>query len=177
MIFSGWIYLSPATSGCDVYAGDVYASFYSITGLPRGVWRPFCSAPLLTTGTADVTRYVAVGLRGFAQGVQYWISEPTLMFSNIRQMPFNGLTPDKSDGVIDHQSSVSRQASKRIWTPRRKILANGVLKPTPTWLRRSDVATPIVELCEPVKGGPQIQQLPAGVTVGGLPAGQTVTEL
>jgi hypothetical protein len=97
--------------------------------------------------------------------------------SPIRQMPFNGLTPDKSLGYVDHLSTISSMASRREWVPRRTMLIGGVPKRTPSWTRRSDVSTAIVELSEPVKGGPQIGALPAGVTVGGLPAGMTVTEL
>lgn len=176
--FAGWIYIPASTPTLDyVMVGDVYNSFQNIAGLPRGAWRPFCSPPLQNTTNAPVTRWPAVGIRPYVAGYQYWISEPAfyILPDNIRQMPFNGITPEKP--YIDHQSTNSNMQSTRAWTPRRKMLVNGALKPTPTWVRRTDVTTSIVELCEPVKGGPQVGQLPAGVTVGGLPAGQTVTEL
>lgn len=176
-IFAGWVYLPAATSGMDVYAGDAYDSFYNISGLPRGVWRPFCSAPLSNTTPDQIIRWPAIGIRNFVAGTQFWISEPMFLASPIRQMPFNGLTPDRSQGYVDHLSTISSMASRREWVPRRTMLIGGVPKRTPSWTRRSDVATAIVELSEPVKGGPQIGALPAGVTIGGLPAGQTVTEL
>jgi hypothetical protein len=176
-ILSGWIYLPPSTSGMDVYVGDVFAGWSNISGLPRGVWRPFCSIPILTPGPDKIVRFPAVGLRGWTEGVQFWISEPTILMSEFRQMPFNGVTAAKSNGVVQHRSSVGHEQSVREWIPRRVMMVDGVPKRMPTWTRRADVSTFINELSEPVKGGPQIGQLPAGQTVGGLPSGMTVTEL
>jgi len=176
--FAGWIYIPASTPTTDyVMVGDVYNGFQNVAGLPRGAWRPFCSPPLQNTGTADVFRWPAVGVRPYNAGYQFWISEPTFFVSttDIRQMPFNGLTPEKP--YIDHQSTSSFMQSVREWVPRRWMMVDGVLKPVSTWNKRTDVATAIVELSQPVKGGPEIQNLPAGQVVGDIPAGITVTEL
>jgi len=174
--FAGWIYLpTPTITMTNAMVGDVYNSFQNIVGLVGAGWRPFCSPPVQNTGVNPVTRWPAVGVRPYTAGYQYRISEPTFLISPIRQMPFNGLTPDKP--YIDHQSTASFMQSVRAVTPRTVMMVDGVAKKVPTWVRRSDVTTAIVEACEPVKGGPQIQQLPAGQTIGGLPAGMTVTEL
>ncbi len=177
-VFAGWVYL-PNTIPTDsqFYVGDVYNSFYSIGGLPRGVWRPFASPPLLNSGAGTVVRWCAAGLKPFVAGMQFWISEPAFFISTVREMPFNGLTPDRSGGYVDHRSTLSRMASSRVWTPRRAMLVDGVVKKMPTWTRRADVSTPIMELSEPIRGNTPVSSLAPGTTVAGLPAGVTVSEL
>lgn len=173
-IFSGWIWISSAIPTSVVLACEFVflagESLVAITG--RDQWVPFCTRPTIPVpGVTTLWPTITIPT-GYSAGQQIWISEPTIMESTFRQMPFNPTTPEPE--FVDYQTTSSDQQSSRIWMPRKTILVGGVPKRVPTWTKRSD---DILQLSEPIKGGPQIGQLPAGQTVGGLPAGMTVTEL
>lgn len=176
-VFCGWIFVSAAIPTTVTVAVEFvfYASTFVV--IPeRGQWVPFCTNPFVTpldpNTNASVFWPAAAIQQGYVGGEQIWISEPTILESTFRQLGFNGKTPEGN--FVDNYSTVSKQQSGRKWTPRTTMMVNGVPKRMPTWTK---LPSGILQLSEPVKGGPQIGQLPAGVTVGDLPTNMTVTEL
>lgn len=173
-VFCGWVYV-PAnvgvTTGQDFFVGDPYRSAAGKTVTVRGTWVPFCTDPDPIAGTSWGSRYFALGLRNFTVGQQFWISEPSIIRSTFRQMPFNGLTPDREPD-IDHRSGVSKMQSSRVWTPKRTFKINGIPRAYPTWVQRADG---ILQLAEPIKGGPRISSLTG--TIESLDTTKSISEL
>lgn len=174
-VFAGWAYI-PASVPTSVTLeyGDVFSSPSMDQQNLRGQWFPFCSTPA-TGGTLGVPmdRWISIYMKKFQAGHTFWISEPAFFASPFKQMPFNGTTPERR--FADHRSSASRQQSVRLWTPKTTMLVSGAAKKMPTWSLRP--STTILELTEPVKGGPEIQKLTSTMTIAGIPAGVTITEL
>lgn len=157
-VFCGWVFVStavPATSD-RVYAGDMYQGWGQYI-TDRGVWVPFCSSPLSQNQDyGSGAWWFSVGVKDYQPGWQFWISEPAIFRSDFRQMPFNGLTPDREPG-IDHKSGSAFQQSSRVWTPRTYFNDGSGLRARSTWIKRADN---ILQLAEPVKGGPTMANLP-----------------
>jgi len=175
-IFCGWIYVASNVPTTNlIYPQEAYYGGWTIV-TARGQWVPFCTAPITSGAVADI-RWWSVAMRPYQAGLQFWISEPTMITSTFKQMPFNGLTPDLMDGsnasLIDHRSTASRQQSVREWMPRTAIMKNGVIYRAPRYIKRTDG---LLQLTEPVKGGVTIGNLGA-TQVGSLPAQKTVSEL
>ena len=172
-IFSGWIYISSAIPSSVNVACEIVFSPSTLVVIPeRDVWVPFCTRPSIPTSGFGVLWPTITIPTGYSAGQDVWISEPTITVSTFRQMPFNSTTPKPN--FVDYQKTASSQQTSRIWTPRTTMMVGGVPKRMPNWIKRADG---ILQLAEPVKGGPQIGQLPGGMTIGGLPTDMTVTEL
>lgn len=156
-IFCGWIYVpSYIPADADPYAGDIYQGGGQLIS-QRDQWVPFCSNPIARPEDW-ATWWFAVSIRRFQQGWQFWISEPSILRSTFKQMPFNGLTPDREPG-INHISTATGMASARVWTPKRTLMLDGVFpRAYPSWIKRSDG---ILQLAEPVKGGPTMANMPS----------------
>lgn len=175
-IFCGWIYIPTSIStSYNVRAQEAFnGGSHIITA--RGVWTPFCTN-VITSGSGAGTRWWAVLMNPYVAGQQFWISEPTYMTSAFRQMPFNGLTPAVKDvggsTLISHRSTAGRQQSVREWIPRTAVKKNGVLVRAPRYIKRTDG---LLQLAEPVKGGPTVPNMPA-VAISSYPAGKTISEL
>ena len=175
--FSCWVYIPtyiPANFQ-RVLGGDIYNGQQDVPG--RGQWVPWSSNPLMNP-TDRMIRWFGIDVNNFTAGWQFWISEPTVMYSKFKQMPFNGLTPDRMESgdsttLVDYRSTVSKQQSTRLWTPRRQVMANGVSKRYPTFLKRAEG---MLQIAEPIKGGPTSAGMPTQ-TVASLPAGKTIAEL
>lgn len=180
VIFCGWVYV-PSTipvAADRLFVGDPYLSGQGKYVTARDTWVPFCTEPMSRGVVGELhVFYPAVGLKEFQSGWQFWLSEPTIMYSDFRQMPFNGLTPDLKDSggvtVIDMSSSATKQQSTKVWTPRTGVIRGGVLKRVPRYSKRSDG---ILQNAEPIKGGLQIQQMPA-IAMSSYPEGKTISEL
>lgn len=175
-IFCGWIYVAanvPTTN--IIYAQEAFNGGAQII-TQRGQWVPFCTS-VFTSGSGAGTRWWSVAMRPYQQGLQFWISEPTMLVSTFRQMPFNGLTPDITDiggsVLINHRSTAGAQQSVREWVPRTAIKKYGVLMRAPRYIKRTDG---ILQLAEPIKGGPTVPNMPA-VAISTYPAGKTISEL
>lgn len=154
-VFCGWIYIpSSVPTNVEMFVGDVYQGGRQLIN-ERGVWTPFCSTPK-TQNVDWGTWWFAASMKRFQAGQQFWISEPAIIRSDFRQMPFNGLTPDKPS-VIDFRSGISFEQSSRVWTPRRYFDAGYGLRAYPTWIKRSD---DILQLVETVKGGSTMAGMP-----------------
>jgi hypothetical protein len=169
-IFTCWLYISsaiPANSG-RVEMGDVFVSMANVGA--RGQWVPFSTPVMNTAGQG--TRWWTIGVKDYQPGWQFWMSEPAIIHTNFKQMPFIGATPTKLNDIY-HRASVSKQMSVREWVPKRNAWVNGVLKNYPSWTIRSDG---ILVLSEPVKGGVTSLGMPAQTAVS-LPAGLTISEL
>lgn len=175
-IFCGWTYIPSAVTG-EVFFGDPYLG-KSQKIILRNQWVPFCSYPTDITTSSDYAGfYPAVQFAGGWQaGWQIWVSEPTILHSPFRRMPFNGRTPNVVDPggsiIIDHRMT-GPQTATRQWLPRRAVLRNGTLIRRPTYSARADG---LLVNAEPVKGGPQVQNLPA-TAISAYPAGKTISEL
>lgn len=174
-IFAGWIYIPSAVTS-QVVCGDPYLG-RSHTVTARDQWVPFCSTPTLPIA-ARGTFWPAARIMGpFQAGWQFWISEPTIMVSEYRQMPFNGYTPDIVDPggsvLVDNKRLGSGQTAVKEWLPRTGVKRNGTLYRVPRYTKRPDG---ILQVSEPIKGGPQVPNLPA-TPIGGYPADQTIAEL
>lgn len=174
-VLCGWIYVpvgvGPSTAG-DVFVGDPFRGGAGKYITARGQWVPFCTEPDPIVGTPWGPRFFTVGLRNYSAGQQFWISEPAFIRSTFRQMPFNGLTPDREPGIV-HLSTATGMASIRVWTPRKVFSLNGIFpRAYPTWMKRDDG---ILQLAEPTRGGRPTTELTG--TVASLPAGKSVSEL
>lgn len=174
-VFCGWIYV-PSSITVAVYTGDPYLG-KSQTITPRNVWTPFCSTPSdISTGRGAFWPAIHIA-GGWSAGQQVWISEPAAFHSPFRQMPFNGYTPDVRDPglvtLVDHKYIGSGQGAAREWTPRTAIVRGGTLKRASRWIKRTDG---ILQLAEPIKGGPTVPNMPA-VAISTYPAGKTISEL
>lgn len=179
-IFGGWIYVSPdIPAGQSLDIGDYWMGYTQVSVSTRGAWVPFCSNPTSVGAyNGREALWPTLGLRGpYVAGWQFWISEPFVMLSSFKQMPFNGNTPDPQDPnapLIDHKRIGSGQGAVREWVPRTAVVRGGVVKRVPRYTKRADG---ILQLAEPVRGGPQVQNLAPGVTVANLPATITSSEL
>lgn len=178
-IFAGWIYI-PSAITATVRVGDPYLGNVNSDVTQRDQWVPFCTAPT-TTGPPSANRGVfwpAIRILGpFQAGWQFWVSEPTIMESSFRQMPFNGLTPDIKDPglvtLIDHKYVGSGQAAVREWTPRTAIVRGGAVKRVRRFTKRADG---ILQVEEPIKGGP-VSTAMSSAQIQNYPAGKTIAEL
>jgi len=174
-IFAGWIYI-PSAVTCQVWIGDPYLGYTNQIVTARNQWVPFCSSPSDVLSPNFEAFWPAIAMRApWQSGWQFWLSEPTVMISPFKQMPFNGYTPDVLDGgdniLVDHKKGT--QGSVREWTPRRAVIRNSIVRRYPTFTKRSDG---ILQLSEPVKGGVTIGN--SGTTqVGSLSAQKTISEL
>lgn len=174
-IFAGWIYI-PSIITTQVHCGDPYLNkSHMVT--ERNQWVPFCSTPT-DLGTGRTAFWPCVSIRGpWPGGAQIWISEPTVMVSPFRQMPFNGYTPDVKDPglvtLVDHKYHGSGQGASREWTPRTSIVREGLLRKATRYIKRTD---DILQLAEPIKGGPTVPNMPA-IAISSYPAGKTISEL
>ena len=174
-IFAGWIYI-PSAITAVVRVGDPYLA-NSVNVTPRDQWVPFCSTPT-PIGTGRGTFWPAIRILGpFQAGWQFWVSEPSIMISSFRQMPFNGSTPDITDPggsvLVNYKQGASTQVAVREWTPRTAVIRSGTLRRVPRFEMRSDG---ILQVSEPVKGGPLVTGLPA-TAISSYPAGKTIAEL
>jgi hypothetical protein len=174
-IFAGWIYI-PSAITARVWCGDPYlGNSHDITA--RNQWVPFCSTPS-QVGTGRGTFWPAVRIMGpYQAGWQLWVSEPTVMVSPFRQMPFSGLTPDVTDPggsvLVDHKYVGSGQGAVREWLPRTGVIRQGTLRRVPRYIKRPDG---ILQLAEPVKGGVTSPNMPA-IPMNSYPIGKTVSEI
>ena len=175
-IFAGWIYVPAAVTGV-VRAGDPYLGHLDATITARDQWVPFCSTPTdVSTGRGVFWPCVRI-IGPWQAGWQFWISEPTIMQSGFKQMPFSGFTPDVKDPggstLIDYKWYGSGQGAAREYTPRSAVIRSGQLRRVPRYEMRSDG---ILQLTQAVKGGPLVTGLPA-TAISSYPAGKTISEL
>ena len=175
-IFAGWIYIPSAITSV-VRAGDPYLGNINVDIPQRDQWVPFCTTPT-QLGTGRGVFWPAVRILGpFQAGWQFWVSEPTVMISSFRQMPFNGSTPDVVDPggsvLVNYKQGASTQVAVREWLPRTGVIRNGTLYRVPRFEKRSDG---ILQVSEPIKGGPLVTGLPA-TAISSYPAGKTIAEL
>lgn len=174
-IFCGWTYI-PAAVTSQVYFGDPYiGKSHLVTA--RDQWVPFCSTPS-DLGSGQGAFWPAVQIRApFQAGWQVWVSEPTVLISSFKQMPFNGGTPDLKDPglstLVDNKRVGSGQGAVKEWLPRTGVIRSGTLRRVPRYIKRADG---ILQVAEPVKGGPLVPLLPP-VAIQDYPAGKTVAEL
>lgn len=158
-IFCGWILVGsevPTTS--QVWVGEPFHHWAGSVITARNTWVPFCTTPVSVSGEPTWTvRRPAVGVRDYQQGWRFWISEPTILDSGFRQMPFNGLTPDlktpAGSTLIEHRSTASKQQSSRVWVPRTAVRRNNTPRRVPRFVKRSDG---ILQLAEPVDSTPLV---------------------
>lgn len=150
-VLCGWVFIPNGvgvTAPDDVFVGDPYRSTFAKTISQRGQWVPFCTDPDPIVGSQWGGRFFTVGLKNFTAGQQFWLSEPAIIRSDFRQMPFNGKSPARSPG-IDHQATAGGMLSARVWTPKRYMKVGNSMRAFPSWIKRTDG---IFQLAEPVKG-------------------------
>lgn len=152
-VFCGWLYIpSSIPQSADFWAGDPFRGGAVVRVTTRDKWVPFCTLPDPIPETPLGVRYWSYGVANYQAGWNFWLSEPAMLRSDFQQMPFNGLTPDRYDGKVDHQSGPAFEQSVRVHTPRRYANLDGSYpRAYPTW-RRNEFG--LMELMESVKGGP-----------------------
>lgn len=132
-VFCGWCYIPSATVE-QVSFGSVYEGGQDIV-TERDQWVPFCSTPVQhasANGVAYLYFTVAIAGPRPAQRVVY-ISEPAIVQSAHRIMPFNGQSTNKPR--LTHQQTAGFQRSNRIWTPRTMVPVSGTPRARSRWTR------------------------------------------
>lgn len=175
-VFAGWLYI-PSSITATVRVGDPYLGNVNYDIPQRNQWVPFCTSPSIPTPEKN-TFWPAVRILGpFQAGWNIYLSEPTIMQTTFRQMPFNGFTPDTVDpgGVVlvDRRRAGSGQTGIQEWLPRTGVIRKGTLYRVPRYIKRPDG---ILQVAEPIKLGPMSSALPA-TAIGGYPSDQTIAEL
>jgi hypothetical protein len=135
LIFCGWVYV-PASVTERVSFEFVYFGLYTdVVITARNTWVPFCTAPHDFAGDNSIVRYASLRIAPpFTAGRNIWFSQPTILKSKFRQMPFTGLTPDKT--YLTHHNTASDQNGSREWKPRQALKLDGVnIRKYPKWYK------------------------------------------